>query len=180
MAPSRLTQIVTLVAAIVGLLAATVGLATANIESEGKKQAEQQVSQQKTVDEDLQRTNEDFQKKYSDLEMKALPAFLGRYDRHVADLKRTVSRYQETTEGKVQSENEVIDSAQAFLNFADRWRKVTKVQGELIDGPLTQLERAVAAHDVAEVIDTLQQIERSRDDLKPRQAIKGPCSLRLD
>lgn len=163
----RRTQIITLIAAIVGLLAAVVGLATAYVEYEGKKQAEQQVTQQKSVNEDLLVTNQDLQNKLADLEVKSLPVFLGRYDQHVADLKRTVSRYQETTEGKAQAENEVINSAQAFLDFADRWRKVTKVQGELIDGPLTQLERSVAAHDVAGVIDALRQIERTRDDLKP-------------
>lgn len=43
----------------------------------------------------------------------------------------------------------------------------SKIQGELIDGPLTQLDQAVAGHDVAGVINALRQIERTRDDLKP-------------
>lgn len=69
----RLGQIVKLITQIIVLLAAIVGLATGYVEHDGKKQAEEQASQQKTANEDLPQANQDLQKKYSDLEMRALP-----------------------------------------------------------------------------------------------------------
>lgn len=163
----RRGQVLAVIAAVIGLLTAVIGLTSAYVEYGGKKRAEQQANQQKVINDNLQETNNELNKKYADLEVKALPAFLGRYDEHVADLKKTVSRYQEATEGKAEAENEVLNSAQAFLSFAVKWRRVTKIQGELIDGPLAQLDQAVAGHDVAGVINALRQIERTRDDLKP-------------
>lgn len=61
----------------------------------------------------------------------------------------------------------MLDSAQALLDFAEKWRKVTKGSRRTDRRASRQLERAVAAHDVAGVIDALRQIERTRDDLKP-------------
>ena len=81
------------------------------------------------------------------LRKRALLTFLGRYDGQVTDLKQTVSKYQETTEGKAEAEKKYLIRPKRFWPLRTSGERSRKVQGELIDGPLTQLDRAVAAHD---------------------------------